>query len=143
MLDDALVGDLAMPAGDGVPNLVKYALGLNPRQRYGTSSLPAVRMDIIGGSAQSAGVGGGIGLFSVPTVDLTSGKHYMAFTVQRNGIHQDIDYIVEVSNDLTLWNSGDPYTVTVLDTAEILEVYSATSVDDVPQQFMRLKIQRK
>ena len=60
-----------------------------------------------------------------------------------SGIHTDIDYIVEVSTDLVTWNSGDPYTATVLDTADTLEVYSATSLDDVPRQFMRLKIQRK
>jgi hypothetical protein len=50
---------------------------------------------------------------------------------------------VQVSTDLQTWNSGDPHTLTVLDTAEILEVYSAQSLDDVPRQFMRLKVQRK
>ena len=101
-------------------------------------------MDIIGGATQSASTQGGIGLFSLPTVDLTSGKRYMVFTVPRNdGIRQDLEYTVEVSDDLTNWNGGDPYTVTVLDTANTLEVYSATSVDDVPRQFMRLRIERK
>ena len=116
---------------------------LNPKQRYDPSSLPTTRVDLIGGAAQSTGVRGGIGLFSVPTAGLASGKRYMAFNVPRNGIHQDINYLVEVSSDLMTWTSGDPYTVTVLDTADTLEVYSAASLDDVPRQFMRLKIQRK
>ena len=76
--------------------------------------------------------------------ELVAGKSYPVFTVERLGdIRQDIDYIVEVSEDLQLWRSGDPYTITVLDTAETLEVYSAASLEDAPHQFMRLKIQRK
>lgn len=144
LLNDNLVEDLAMPAADGIPNLIKYALGLNPKQRHDSSSLPTARIDIIGGTAQNAGARGSSGLFSGPTVELQNGKRHMAFTVPRNaGIRQDIDYIVEVSTDLGNWLSGDPHTVTVLDTAETLEVYSAQSLDDVPKQFMRLRVQRK
>jgi alpha-tubulin suppressor-like RCC1 family protein len=143
ILDDSLVSDSADPDADGIPNLLEYALGLNPRALT-SSGLPTARTDLIGASAQSESAGSEVQLFSTPTVDLTSGKRYLAYTVNRSsGIRQDIDYIVEVSNDLINWNSGDPYTVTVLDTAETLEVYSATSLDDVPRQFMRLKIQRK
>jgi alpha-tubulin suppressor-like RCC1 family protein/subtilisin family serine protease len=144
ILDPAISGDNANPAQDGIQNLIKYALGLSPNQRYDSSSLPSMRVDVIGASAQSESAGREVQLFSTPTVDLTSGKRYLAYTVNRSaGIRQDIDYIVEVSNDLVTWNSGDPYTVTVLDTAEVLEVYSATSLDDAPLQFMRLRIQRK
>lgn len=53
------------------------------------------------------------------------------------------DYIVEVSPDLQSWQSGDPHTVTVLDTVETLEVYDATAIEDALKRFMRLKIQRK
>jgi alpha-tubulin suppressor-like RCC1 family protein len=143
ILNASISGDTADASGDGIPNLIKYALGLNPKLRYDSSSLPTARIDVIGGSAQSASTRGGIGLFSVPTAELTNGKHYMLLTVPRNGIHTDVDYIVEVSNDLVTWSSGDPHTVTVLDTAETLEVYSAQSLDDVPKQFMRLKVERK
>jgi hypothetical protein len=143
ILDDSLVSDSADPDADGIPNLLEYALGLNPRALT-SSGLPTARTDLIGATAQSESAGSEVQLFSTPTVELSSGKRYLAYTVDRSsGIRQDIDYIVEVSNDLINWNSGDPYTVTVLDTAETLEVYSATSLDDVPRQFMRLKIQRK
>jgi len=143
LVSNSSSGDTADPDKDGIPNLLEYALGLNPRALT-SSGLPTARTDLIGATAQSESAGSEVQLFSTPTVDLTSGKRYLAYTVDRSsGIRQDIDYIVEVSNDLINWNSGDPYTVTVLDTAETLEVYSATSLDDVPRQFMRLKIQRK
>ena len=100
-------------------------------------------MDVIGGTAQSTSASGGIGLFSVPTGELTGGRRYIAFTVPRNGIHLDVDYLVEVSADLQNWLSGDPFTITVLDTAETLEVYDATAIEDATKRFMRLRIQRK
>lgn len=139
LLSDSLVSDTAAPAGDNVPNLIKYAMGLNPRQSVSGASLPTSRIDLLGGSAQSAS----IGLFSLPTAELASGRHYMVLTVPRNGIRADIEYIVEVSTDMVNWRSGDPHTVTVLNTAETLEVYSATAVEDAPRQFMRLKVLRR
>ena len=144
LLNDSLVSDTATPAGDGIPNLLKYALGLDPRLS-GASALPTTRVDLAGAAAQSESASGNqVQLFSLPTVDLTSGKRYTAFTVNRNGgIRQDIDYIVEVSNDLQSWHSGDPFTITVLDTAETLEVYDATAIEDAPRRFMRLRIRRK
>ncbi|MCX6854847.1 MAG: hypothetical protein NTV80_08065, partial [Verrucomicrobia bacterium] len=143
LLDASLIDDLADPDSDGVPNLIEYALGLNPRSTA-SSGLPVTRIDNIGATAQSESSSNEVQLFSTPTVDLTSGKRYLAYTVNRSGgIRQDIDYIVEVSDDLVTWRSGDPHTVKVLDTAEVLEVYSATSLDDAPRQFMRLRIQRK
>lgn len=142
IMDTGISGDTASASGDGIPNLIKYALGLDPKQSYGASSLPSVRVEIIGGSAQSAGGAGGFGLFAAPTAVLAGGKRYLVMTVPRNGIHPDVDYVVEVSEDRVTWRSGDPYTVTTVDTADTLEVYSATSLDDVPQQYMRLRIVR-
>ena len=141
LIDESVIADLADPDGDGLCNLLEYALNLDPRQRN-TVGLPTLRIDLIGVGAKSESAGQ-IGLFTAPTVDLTDGKHYQVLTVNRNGIRQDIDYIVEVSPDLQTWQSGDPHTVTVLDTAETLEVYDATALEDAPKRFMRLKIQRK
>ena len=138
-----IVADTADPDHDGISNLVEYALGLDPRAANPPSNLPMVRIDNIAATAQSES-SGGISLFSLPTVDLTEGKHYMALTVQRHAdIRQDIDYLIEVSPDLQTWQSGDPHTVTVLDTPETLEVYDAIATEDAPQRFIRLRIQRK
>jgi alpha-tubulin suppressor-like RCC1 family protein/subtilisin family serine protease len=138
LLNDAIVGDLAAPAADGIPNLIKYALGLDPKQRYDSSALPVQRIELIGSTAQSTG------LFSVPTVELIDGQRYPVLSVNRlGGIRQDIDYAVQISTDLSTWLSGDPHTVTVLDTAELLEVYSAQPLSLAPRQFLRLKVQRK
>ncbi len=135
--------DGADPDDDGVTNLIEYALGLDPHS-HNSQAIPTSRIDTIAASAENESTGGEVQLFSTPTVDLTSGKRYPAYTVSRNdGIRQDIDYIVEVSTDLLTWRSGDPHTITVLDTAEVLEVYSTTALDDAPRQFMRLRIQRK
>ena len=62
---------------------------------------------------------------------------------RNGGIRQDVDYIIEVSSDLAAWRSGDPHTIKVLDTAEVLEAYSAAALEDVPRQFMRLRVQRR
>ncbi len=137
--DTSFSGDAASASGDGIPNLIKYALGLDPKQSHGASSLPSVRVEVIGGSAQSTG---GIGLFAAPTAVLASGRRYLVMTVPRNGIHVDVDYVVEVSDDLVTWRSGDPHTITTVETADTIEAYSATSLDDVPQQYMRLRIVR-
>ena len=65
-------------------------------------------------------------------------------TIEREGdIRQDVEYRVEVSTDMDTWVHGDPHTVTVLDTPETLEVYSATALDDEPRQFIRLTVLRK
>ena len=145
LLNPAVSGDAGDASGDGIPNLIKYALGLNPRQHNDPAYLPTTRIDTIVSNVESTGASvGGIQLFDAPTVDLSNGKRYLAFTANRlEGIRSDVDYIVEVSTDLVTWHGGDPYTVTILDTAETLEVYSATSLDDVPIQFMRLRVQRK
>ncbi len=144
LLNDNLVADDADPDADGLLNLLEYALGMDPRQT-GTEGLPTLRLERIGIQAQSESTSDSqIELFGTTTVELDGGKRYLAYTVNRKeGIRQDVNYIVEVSDDLITWRSGDPHTVTVLDTAEVLEVYSATPVDDVPRQFIRLRIQRK
>ncbi len=43
----SIAGDIASPAGDGIPNLIKYALGLNPLTRQ-TNSVLASRLDADG-----------------------------------------------------------------------------------------------
>ena len=45
--------------------------------------------------------------------------------------------------DAQLGASCDPHTITLLDTADTLEVYSTVAIEDQPQQFMRLNIRRR
>ena len=69
LIDESVVADLADPDGDGISNLLEYALNLNPRQKN-QAGLPRLRIDLIGVGAQSESTGQ-ISLFTAPTVDLT------------------------------------------------------------------------
>lgn len=114
-----LSGNAALPTAivshDGLTNLFKYALGLNPFTTYSTSSLPAVEKTDF------------------------SGTQYL--TLKFTGVAADVTYSVQVTSDLssaanwktiyTYKNSPAPGTVTVKDTQP---------VSDSPQRFMRLVI---
>lgn len=147
LLQDQIVADGSDPDRDGIENLLEYALGLDPNAGS-RSGLPTSRLDFM--TAQSASAGGQVMLFSASDccigtpVGLDAGKRYMAFTVERRGgIRTDIEYIIEVSNDLVLWRSSQSDVLTVINTGELLEAYSTTSLEDQPRQFMRLKVRRK
>ncbi|HUC86394.1 MAG TPA: hypothetical protein VL970_14455, partial [Candidatus Acidoferrales bacterium] len=107
----------ASPAGDGVPNLIKYALGLNPTNAATSAELPT-------GSLQSA-----------------AGQTYLILTVNRAAEPTDVTYTVEVStNLLTGWEAGSPYTVTLTNSTTQLVVQDATPVPAATAQFMRLTV---
>lgn len=77
--------DTAKPAGDGITNLMKYALGANPF-KPATSSLPVVSIQSI------------------------SGQQYVTLTFQRSLAATDITCIVEESTALDgTWNPGSSY----------------------------------
>jgi hypothetical protein len=100
-----------------VPNLVKYALGLNPFTPAPTAQLPS-------GSIQPAG-----------------GTNYLTLTVNRAVQPSDITYIVEVSSNLLGgWVSGPPDTVTLTNTATQLVVRDNTPVPVASVRFIRLRI---
>jgi hypothetical protein len=105
--------DTASAAHDGMANLLKYALGLNP-------NLPA--------TAASAGL-----ILHVQPVD---GVNYLSYTF--TGTAADVTYIVEATSDLAgTWtalyvHSGSaPGTVTVTDTQ---------SLSGATKRFLRLKV---
>jgi hypothetical protein len=107
----------ASPAGDGVPNLIKYALGLNP-------ATPATAAQLPSGSIQPAG-----------------GTNYLTLTVNRAAQPSDITYIVEVSSNLPgSWVSGPPNTVTLTNTATQLVVRDNTPVPATTTRFIRLRV---
>ena len=107
----------ASPAGDGVPNLIKYALGLNPTNAATTAQLPT-------GGVQPDG-----------------GTNYLTLTVHRAAQPSDITYIVEVTSSLTGgWVSGPPNTVTLSNTATLLVVRDNTPQPAATTRFIRLLV---
>jgi hypothetical protein len=109
--------DSASPAGDGVPNLLKYALGLNPTNVATAAQLPF-------GNIQNY-----------------NGTNYLTLTVNRAAEPPDVTYIVEVAGDLTSgWLSGPPNTVTLTNTLTQLVVRDNTPVPAATARFIRLRV---
>lgn len=107
--------DGARPSGDGIPNLIKYALGLSPLSPASPGQLP-------GGSL-------------VPD----SGQEYLALTVNRASIAAGVTYTVQVSSNLlTGWVSGPPNTVTLTNTATQLVVRDNIPVPAATARYIRL-----
>ena len=106
----------ASPAGDHVPNLIKYALGLNPLTVATAGQLPS----------------GGI--------QPDNGTNYLTLTVNRTAQPPDATCVVEVSGDLLSWASGPPNTVTLSNTATQLVVRDNTPVPSATSRFIRLRV---
>jgi len=107
----------ANPAGDAVPNLIKYALGLNPLTPATAAQLPS-------GSIQ-----------------LDGGTNYLTLTVNRAAEPSDVTYIVEISSNLlSSWVSGPLNTVTLTNTATQLVVRDTTPVPAATARFIRLRV---
>jgi hypothetical protein len=105
----------ATPVGDGVPNLMKYALGLNPTTAVTYAQLPV-------GSIQPNG-----------------GTNYLTLTVNRAADPSDVTYNVEVSGDLQTWSFGPPFTVTLTNIPSQLDVRDNTPVTGATARFIRLQ----
>lgn len=106
-------GDTNVLTTDGMPNLVKYALGL-------AANVPATPSQLPSGSLTSS---------------------YLTLTVPRRMRRADATYSVEVSNDLTTWNSGPGYIVVVQDNDTELVVRDAVPQSGNARRFIRLKVQ--
>lgn len=120
MADPSIAGDTADPAGDGIPNLIKYALGLDP-WTDGSQGLPACGMVTIGNF------------------------NYLTLTYTQQIFGNDLNYLPEVSVDLQNWYSGPTYIVPVTITpnpdgvTETVTVRYLTPMGSTPA-FMHLKV---
>ena len=118
----AISGYQSNPSGDGIPNLVKYAFGLDPMKSVSTTSLPIV-----------AG-----------TVTHSPGNLYFTLTYSQALVATDVVCTVEVSGDLQTWNSGPAYTALVNATnnpgglTQSVTTRDLTPMSSASQRFMRL-----
>ena len=117
----AISGSNAAPAGDGISNLTKYALGLNPKSD-GSGGLPTISLTPVGSSK------------------------YLTLTYNKSLGASDVTYTVEVSSDLQTWSSGTSYTATIsatnnsAGTMQTVVQRDLTPTSGTMQRFIRLKI---
>jgi hypothetical protein len=113
--------DLAAPANDGIPNLIKYALGANPFSPA-SASLPV----------------------AVVATNPADGKPHLTLTASLNPGATDVTVSAEVSSDLLTWNSGAGYTEVVSDvtvgSVRTLVVRDTTPLSAGVKRFMHLKV---
>jgi hypothetical protein len=127
LLNPAISGDSATPSGDGISNLIKYALGLNPNMYYSSSSvLPYAQLQTVGGTK------------------------YLTLTFTQNTAAADVTYSVEASTTLSgTWTEINPLLsanqVGVLPDTPSAGINTITVKDTQPasastRRFMRLRI---
>jgi hypothetical protein len=111
--------DTGNPANDGLKNIVKYALGLDPAKRAAPAQFPTSTFTTNGEST------------------------FLTLTVPRRNRRTDVEYIAQVSSDLLTWNSGPGHTVTLQDSDSMLVVRDATPRAGTPERFIRLSVREK
>ena len=122
LLNPAVSGESATPAGDGVPNLVKYYLGLPAK-----TPAPADRLPL-------------------PALILLGEQSFLAIQHLRDKTATDVKCNPETSNDLQTWESG-PSAAILHSVEDLGPLERVTFRDTEPitahqQRFMRLAIRR-
>jgi hypothetical protein len=114
--DPSISGDDADPAGDGVPNLLKYAFNLSPWTPVRAGDLPLA----------------------------TREEGYLTLTYSRGLTRTDLQYQVEVSEDLVNWNAGAGFTEEVSVTGDgewqLVTIRDRLPISDAPRRFIRLRV---
>ncbi len=123
-------GDHANPTGDGMVNMVKYALGLNPEQVAQVQN--HIRADFGSGGAGALNSWG-----------VMAGEEYLTIRVDRRLRRSDVDYVVEVSGNLSDWRSGAGNTITLVDDEKELVVRDVFPVSGGGTRYIRLKVAAK
>lgn len=116
--------DNSNPTGDGLENLIKYALGLDPTKK------------VVASDHVSAAISKTTGASAFSTTD----PEYLTLTIPRRTRRTDVDYIVEVCSDFDDWRSGPGHTVTLTDTEKLLVVRDAVPIGPGVKRFIRLKV---
>lgn len=115
----------ADPDRDGIPNLMEYALGTDPTTPDAALARARSRVEVV----------------------RSGGRDYLSFTVERPGTrHCNVDYLVEISNDLVTWRT-EPQAgiVTLWETSTLRQVRDTVPLQqpDADNRFVRLKLSRK
>ena len=117
-----IAGDNAAPAGDGIPNLMKYGLGLDPTHAA-------------------------LGPIAAPGFDV-AGFLTLAYT-RPDPPPLDLIYTVEASNDLASWcgtqtcAAVEQIALQATNTAARVTVRSLAAPDGASQGFLRLRVDRR
>jgi hypothetical protein len=110
----AISGPLATPAGDAMPNLLKYAFGFQP-----LVPVPGAPVSLL------------------PPGTATT------FRYQRPANRPELDYLVQTSSDLTAWNS-DGILENRIAQSSGMETWEAVIPETDPQRrFMRVTVTRR
>lgn len=111
--DPAIAGPLADPAGEQVPNLLRYALGIPPR-------VPAVDLQ--------------------PHGCFADGRAGLEFSRRLHA--SDLVYRVEVSTNLVQWSTVPMTEEEISRTAEFTRVRVTTEISAAESRFFRLAVER-
>jgi sialate O-acetylesterase len=109
--------DAANPADDGFPNLIKYALGMNPLVNYYTSGSSAA---------------------PVASIQSFSGVQYLTLTF--TGVASDVTYTVQAANNLTDNSWTTIYTYNRAPAPGTVTVQDNQPISSSPKRFMRLQV---
>ncbi len=126
--------DIHAPAGDGVPNLFKYAFNM-----IGSGKGQATSLDIA--NNQAVGNSGSAGL---PSMDVdTSGKLSVVFVRRKAATSPGVNYVVEFCDDLSTnsWVINALATESVTDIDSTVERVTVTdSLNTAPKRFVRVRV---
>jgi hypothetical protein len=122
LADPGISGESAAPAGDAVPNLLKYYAGLAPKTPAPALRLPQGRLALWNGALR------------------------LAMSYEHDKLVTDVLCAPEVSEDLLNWFSGPTYTADGphedLGTAERLTAFDLIPAGSALHRFMRLRFWR-
>lgn len=110
--DPLIIGDLADPDKDGLLNLIEYSLDLNPTTPNGTGILS--------------------------DLETIGQDQFLRLTINKNPLATDIIYSVQVSDNLSSWNTAG--TQVEINTSTQLRVRSTTPMSNSAHQNLRLQV---